>query len=212
MEVEMNVVIMGVQGSGKGTQAKKVAEQTGMRHINIGELFRSELTAESEIGNRAKSYISQGELVPDSVTFEILAKAAPAGSENLIFDGFPRTVAQAEYLLEKYKIKLVIVLDLSEEEAVKRISARRNCSQCKRDYNVLYKPPKKSGICDVCGGKLVTRTDDKPQEVKRRIEIYNDQAKKLLDYFEGKVEISRIDASAGINEIFAEILNDIGKN
>ena len=209
MEVVMNIVIMGVQGSGKGTQAKKLAELKGWKHINIGQLFRAEMTEGTATGKEAKQYITSGELVPDDITFQIFAHAAPSGANELILDGFPRSVAQSKYLLEHYQIDLVIVLDLSVEDAVKRISARRNCSNCGRDYNILYKKPQKEGVCDVCGGELVTREDDKPKEVQRRIDIYMTQAKKLLDFFEGKVKIMSIDASQGIDEIYNELVKDV---
>jgi adenylate kinase len=209
MEVLMNIVIMGVQGSGKGTQAKKLAELKGWKHINIGQLFRAEMSGGTATGKEAKQYITSGELVPDEITFRIFANAAPFGASELILDGFPRTVPQTQYLLEHYKIDMIIVLDLSEAEAVKRISARRNCSNCGGDYNVLYKKPQKEGICDTCGGELVTREDDKPKEVQRRIDIYLAQAKKLLDFFEGKVQITKIDASQSIGEIFNQLVKEV---
>ncbi|MCF7913107.1 MAG: nucleoside monophosphate kinase [Candidatus Cloacimonetes bacterium] len=205
----MNIVIMGVQGSGKGTQAKKLAELKGWKHINIGQLFRAEMSGGTATGKEAKQYVTNGELVPDELTFRIFANAAPFNSSNLILDGFPRSVAQSKYLLEHYQIDKIIVLDLSEAEAVKRISARRNCSKCGRDYNTLYKKPQKEGICDVCGGELVTREDDKPKEVQRRIDIYMEQARKLLDFFEGKVKIVSIDASQGIDEIFSLLVKEV---
>jgi adenylate kinase len=205
----MNIVIMGVQGSGKGTQAKKLAVYKNWKHINIGQLFREEMTAGTEIGIKAKQYISSGELVPDAVTFNILKNATKDTEENMILDGFPRTVAQAEYLMAHYKLDMVIVLDLSETEAVRRISARRNCSNCNRDYNILYKRPEHEGICDICGGKLVTRADDKPQEVQRRIDIYQKQARKLLNFFEDQVKIVNIDASQNIDDIFTEIIKEV---
>ena len=207
----MNVVIMGVQGSGKGTQAKKVAEYKGLKHINIGQLFREEMAAETETGKEAKQYITKGELVPDEITFRIIKNAISGKGNNMILDGFPRSVAQAQYLLDNYELDLVIVLELDEEEAVRRISARRNCSKCHRDYNILYKKPKKEGICDVCGGKLVVREDDKPKEVKRRIDIYQEKAKKLLEFFEDKVEIKKIDASQNIEAIYNQIIKELNQ-
>jgi len=205
----MNIVIMGVQGSGKGTQAKKLADLKSWKHVNLGQLFRIEMTEGTETGKRAKQYITSGELVPDEITFEIFKHATEEAGQSMILDGFPRTPAQAEYLLKRYSIDLVIVLDLDESEAVKRISARRNCSGCGRDYNVLFKKPQKEGICDVCGGTLVTREDDKPQEVQRRIDIYQEQAKKLLDFFQGKVKITKIDAAQGINDIFDRLVKEV---
>lgn len=205
----MNIVLMGVQGSGKGTQAEMLAEARGYEHINIGQLFRSEIAADSEIGRLAAIYINKGELVPDDVTYQVLDKDAPQGSRDMIFDGFPRSLPQAEYIYKHYKIKMIIILDLEIAESLRRITARRHCSNCGKGYNILFKKPAVEGVCDVCGGKLITRDDDKPKEVMRRIEIYKGQVKKLLSYFEGKVPVFHIDASAGIKEVFAEILNTV---
>jgi len=207
----MNVVIMGVQGSGKGTQAKKLADLKGWKHVNIGQLFRTEMTEATAIGKEAKQYITKGELVPDEITFKIIKNGTQGSDDEIIFDGFPRTAAQSEYLMEHYQLDMIIVLELEEAEAVKRISARRNCSVCHRDYNILYKKPKQEGICDICGGKLVVREDDKPAEVQRRIDIYQEQARKLLDYFQGKVKIVRIDAAQGVEEIFNELIKEVDR-
>lgn len=198
----MNVVIMGVQGSGKGTQAKQLGEETGMKHINMGEIFRYEISERTSTGEAAQEFILKGELVPDELTIEMMTHAVGEKEDGLIFDGFPRSPKQTEYLIDRFKDIHVIVLELKDEEALRRISARRHCSHCKRDYNLLYSPPQVEGYCNFCGGRLEMRADDKPQEVKRRIEIYRTESHKVLEILEDKVIIDRIDASEGVEDIY----------
>ncbi|MCF7920140.1 MAG: nucleoside monophosphate kinase [Candidatus Cloacimonetes bacterium] len=204
----MNVVFMGVQGSGKGTQAERIAQLTGWKHINIGQLFREQLSTDSELSREVKNYVLKGELVPDEITFKVIDSARSGNTEGMIFDGFPRTGEQAEYLIKNSHIDGIIVLELPEEESLRRLTSRRNCSKCQANYNLLFKPPKVEGICDKCGGKLVARADDSLPEIKRRIEIYNEQENSILKVCEAHhVPIIRINGKQSIEQIFEEIRN-----
>lgn len=208
----MNVVLMGVQGSGKGTQAEKLSKLKDWKHINIGELFRRELETESQLSKKIKSYVLKGELVPDEITFEMIESAQKGDVNGLIFDGFPRNEKQAEYLVKHTKIDGVIVLELPEEESIKRITARRHCLNCKANYNLLFKPPQKEGICDKCGGKLAARADDTLPEIKRRIQIYRQQEESILAVCRNNnIPILKINGNQSIEEIFGEILQAVKK-
>ena len=202
----MNVVFMGVQGSGKGTQAEKVAKETGWKHINIGELFRQHLEEDSELSKQVKKYVLKGELVPDEITFKVIDAAQEGKASGMIFDGFPRTGAQTEYLIKNVSIAGIIVLELPEEESLSRITSRRHCGDCHANYNLLFKPSKVEGVCDKCGGELLTRADDSLPEIKRRIEIYNQQEANILGVCQKhNVPILRINGKQSIDSIYGEI-------
>lgn len=208
----MNIILMGVQGSGKGTQAEKLALDPGWRHINIGQLFRGLLKEDNELSRTVSSYVHRGELVPDEITFEVIDSAIDNDVRGLIFDGFPRTKQQAEYLFKRMDIDATVLLDLPEEESFRRITSRRHCERCHANYNLLFKPPKEEGICDICGGKLVMREDDSLPEIKRRIEIYNQQSGMILKECENyNIPVIHINANQGIDEIFSEIAESVEK-
>lgn len=202
----MNLIIMGIQGCGKGTQAALISKKFGLEHINIGNSFRQNINSKTELGLAVKAFIDKGELVPDKYVFGILDDAIARADEGFILDGFPRNLKQLEYLLGKYKIDKVILLDLPDEIAIKRISARRNCVNCKKDYNLLFSPPKVEGICDVCGGKIVQRDDDNEATVAKRLEKFHQETAKVIEKYKELGLLVTVDADQSVEAIFQEIV------
>ncbi|MDD2331568.1 MAG: nucleoside monophosphate kinase [Candidatus Cloacimonetes bacterium] len=202
------IVFIGIQGCGKGTQAKLLSEFSGYQHINIGDLLRRQVAAASELGMKVQSIISRGELVPDEVVFEIVSGSLEPGARGIIFDGFPRTREQAEYLIEHYDVIRVYNLELSKQEAISRISARRICQSCGHNFNIISLKPKISGICDACGGELITRPDDTPASIENRINEFYEQTYNLIQFFETKQLLKNVSADQTIEEIFAQLKAD----
>lgn len=202
----MNLIIMGIQGCGKGTQAALISRKFELEHINIGNSFRWNITEKTQLGLTVKAYIDKGELVPDKYVYGILDDAIAKAEKGFILDGFPRNLEQLEYLLGKYKIDKVILLDLPDEIAIKRISARRNCVNCKKDYNLIFSPPQVQGVCDVCGGKIVQREDDNEVTVARRLEKFHQETAKVIEKYRELDLLVTIDANQSVDEIFLEIV------
>jgi adenylate kinase len=198
---------LGIQGSGKGTQAVQLSAELKYQHINIGDLFRYHIKKKTPIGAKVQQIIQRGELVPDEVVFELVKASTDAKAKGIVFDGFPRTIAQAEYLLKHYDLRRVFYLELSEATAVNRISARRVCQNCQENYNLNTQPPKISGICDECGGKLIIRQDDKPEAIHKRFEEFYEQTLPLKDFFKKNGLLSDVSGEQPIAEIFNQILS-----
>jgi len=201
---------MGIQGCGKGTQAALISEKYGLDHINIGNAFRKNIAQKTKLGQEVKAYIDKGELVPDSYVYGILDDAILQAENGFILDGFPRNLEQLDYLLQKYTIDKVILLDLPDEIAIRRISARRNCVKCKKDYNLLFKPPQKQGICDVCGGKIVQRSDDNEVAINKRIEKFHQETNPVIETFAADDLLIRVDADQAVETIHNEIVQKLG--
>ncbi|MDP2172607.1 MAG: nucleoside monophosphate kinase [Candidatus Cloacimonadaceae bacterium] len=199
------IVFLGIQGSGKGTQAKLLSDRLGYQHINTGDLFREQIGRRSALGERVKASIGRGELVSDELVFEIIDSSVLPDMKGIVFDGFPRNTKQAEFLVRNYQVLCVFYLDLSEEDAIKRLSSRRMCSDCGVNFNLISHPPKSDGVCDVCGGELVTRQDDKPEAIKQRMSEFYQQTFELKDYFEARCLLKSVKAESGITEIATEI-------
>jgi adenylate kinase len=209
----MNLIMLGPPGAGKGTQTALLAEQLGIPHVASGDLFREALKAETELGLMAKSYMDRGELVPDDVTIAMVRERLlkPDCEKGLILDGFPRTIEQAEalkqLLLEQGKmIDAALLIDASEEELVRRLSSRWICRNCQAVYNVISNPPKEEGKCDVCGGELYQRSDDKPDTVRNRIGVYWEQTSPLIDYYRDEGLLITIKSEGGIERVQEKIL------
>ncbi|MCI1305419.1 MAG: adenylate kinase [Lachnospiraceae bacterium] len=208
----MRIIMLGAPGAGKGTQAKMISEKYGIPHISTGDIFRSNIKNGTELGRKAKTYMDQGQLVPDELTCDLVVDriAQDDAKNGYVLDGFPRTIPQAEALksaLEKRgeKIDFAIDVDVPDENIVTRMSGRRACVSCGATYHIVYNPPKQEGICDVCGKELVLRDDDKPETVKKRLEVYHSQTQPLIDYYKKDGVLVRVDGTQEIDTIFSQI-------
>ena len=208
----MKIIMLGAPGAGKGTQAKMIADKYGVPHISTGDIFRANIKNGTEMGMEAKKYMDQGLLVPDELTVRILLdRVAQDDCKNgYVLDGFPRTITQAEVLdceLTKLgdHIDYAINVDVPDENIVKRMSGRRACLTCGATYHIEHVPPKKEGICDVCGSELVLRDDDKPETVKNRLNVYHEQTQPLIDFYTEKGVLKTVDGTVPMEAVFAAI-------
>lgn len=206
----MKLLIMGPQGSGKGTQAKLIAERHSIPHISTGDIFRENIKGQTELGSKAKEYIDKGQLVPDSLTIELVRDrlAKDDCRQGFILDGFPRTRAQAEALDSLVEIDKVILIDVSDDESVRRISARRSCESCGAVYSTYIED---IDSCKSCGGKLIIRDDDQPETVRQRLEIYHSNADPLISFYQTKGNLEKIDGERTIEMIFSDIEDKLEK-
>lgn len=208
----MNLVLMGLPGAGKGTQAEKIVEKYGIPHISTGDMFRAAIKESTELGLQAKSFMDQGNLVPDEVTIGIVRERLSKEdcSEGFLLDGFPRTVAQAEALenilsdLNK-KINYVINIGVEQEFLMERLTGRRICKSCGSTYHLVFNPPTKDDVCDRCGGELYQRADDNAETVQNRLEVNQKQTKPLLDFYEGKGYLRNINGQQDIRKVFDDL-------
>jgi adenylate kinase len=208
----VNLVLMGLPGAGKGTQAEKVVEEYGIPHISTGDMFRAAMKEGTELGLKAKSFMDKGELVPDEVTIGIVRERLSKDDckKGFLLDGFPRTVPQAEALeniladLER-KIDYVINIDVDKNILMERLTGRRICKSCGATYHLIFNPPAQEGVCDRCGGDLYQRADDNAETVQNRLEVNIKQAQPLLDFYEEKGYLRTLDGQRDISVVFAEI-------
>ena len=214
----LRTILLGPPGAGKGTQAAKIVEKYHIPHISTGDIFRENIKNGTELGKKAQEYMNRGELVPDDLVIEIATTRLLADdcAEGFLLDGFPRTVYQAEKLdefLAAHGSKIDKVLDIAveKEELMVRLTGRRVCKACGESYHVVNIPPKKEGICDVCGGPLVQRADDNAETVANRIEVYEAQTMPLIEYYEKAGNIAHIDGATGLESVFADIVKALGE-
>ncbi len=213
------VILFGPPGSGKGTQSKMIAEEMGIPHIATGDIMRQAISEGTELGQKVKEFLGRGLLVPDEIVIQIIEERLKKDDtkKGFILDGFPRTVPQAialDELFEKLNIRnyKIIWLDVSDEEILKRMSGRRTCKVCQSVYNIYSNPPKVEGICDVCGGELVIREDDKEEKVRKRLEVFREQTMPIIDYYQKKNrKIAKIDGVGKLEEIREKIKDEIMK-
>jgi len=210
--IAVNLILMGLPGAGKGTQAEKIVEKYQIPHISTGDMFRLAIKEGTDLGKKAKTFMDQGELVPDEVTIGIVRErlSKPDCSTGFLLDGFPRTVAQAdalESLLQEMKRSLDFVLhvDVPQDQLVDRLTGRRICPTCGATYHVSFNPPKQEGICDNDGAILIQRDDDRPETVAKRLEVNVQQAQPLLDFYHDKGYLVSINGSQEINTVFKDI-------
>ena len=204
-------VFFGIQGSGKGTQAELLSKELNSQHINIGDLFRNQVALKTTLGTKVAEIIRKGELVPDELVFDLVVSSLLPDCAGIVFDGFPRTLMQAVYLVEHFQVIRVFFLELSEKTAVSRISSRRVCTNCGANYNLVTSSPKIEGKCDACSGELTIRNDDRPEAISKRLKEFYDQTFVLQDFFSKKGLLSRIDASGEVDEIAEQIIDEIAK-
>ena len=205
----MIIVLMGIQGCGKGTQAKLLSKHYSWQHINLGGMFRKAIANKSKIGKEIKHYIDAGKLVADEIVYETIENTLGKKKKGFLFDGFPRTLAQAHYLVENHVVNKVIYLDLDDDTARARMGARRVCSNCNKDYNILSKPPKVEGKCDVCQHDLIRRTDGYLEGINKRIHLFHEQTKPLYDFFKQRDLLFVVDANQEIEVINKQIMEAI---
>ena len=214
----LRTVLLGPPGAGTGTQAAKIVDKYGIPHISTGDIFRENIKKGTELGKKAQEYMNKGELVPDDLVIEIATARLLEEDckEGFLLDGFPRTVYQAEKLDEFLaahdgKIDKVLDIAVEKEELITRLAGRRVCKTCGASYHVINIPPAKEGICDRCGGPLIQRADDNAETVANRIEVYEDQTKPLINYYEQAGKIVHIDGTTGLENVFADIVKALGE-
>jgi len=212
------LILMGLPGAGKGTQAEMIKAKYNIPHISTGDMFRQAIKEGTELGKKAKAYMDEGALVPDEVTNGIVEeRLAKSDCDNgFLLDGFPRTIAQAEALeaitkkLNK-QIDYVIQVDVPAEKLIERLTGRRVCPSCGATYHVINKPPKTEGVCDNCGTELVQRDDDKEETVQKRLEVNIEQTQPLLDFYKEKGVLVTVDGDQPIDKVFEDIVAAISK-
>ena len=211
--MKKSIVMLGAPGAGKGTQAKLISERYGIPHISTGDMLRTAVKEETELGLRAKEIMERGELVPDEIMYGIVKDrlAKEDCKEGYILDGFPRTIPQAEFLDSVDKINFVFYIYVPEDLLVKRLVLRRTCPNCGAMYHLEYNPPKKDNICDKCGTPLIQRDDDKEDVVRNRLAVYNEKTAVLLDYYRNRGILYKIDGNRSIDEVLQSIVQVIGE-
>lgn len=208
----MRIVLLGPPGSGKGTQAVRIAGRYGVPHISTGDILRTNVARGTDLGKTAKTYMESGKLVPDELVIAMTHRRIqePDAKNGFVLDGFPRTIPQAEALALMTPIDAVVNLYLEPEELIKRSSGRRVCPKDQSVYHLLSKPPKKPGVCDLCGTALVVRPDDREDVVRTRIETYERETAPLIDYYRKKGLLRDVYASGVIDEITSRVQEALG--
>lgn len=213
----MKVIMLGAPGAGKGTQAKQIADKYSIPHISTGDIFRANIKNGTELGKKAKTYMDQGLLVPDELVVELVVDRIQQDDckNGFVLDGFPRTIPQAEALdaaLEKINEKMdyAIDVDVPDENIINRMSGRRACLNCGATYHIVSIPTKVEGICDRCGNQIVLRDDDKPETVKKRLEVYHEQTQPLIDYYKKQDILRTVDGVQPMEDVFNAIVEILG--
>lgn len=212
----MNLILLGAPGSGKGTQAKFLVERYSIPQISTGDILREEVKTGTALGLKAKEYMDKGLLVPDDVVEGMVEERIKKGDckGGFILDGFPRTVAQADALegtLRRMKRALskVILVQVDEDELVRRLTGRRVCEKCGAGYHLIFDPPKQDGVCDTCQGRLYQRDDDKEATIRNRLKVYTNKTAPLIEYYQKKQLLTMVDGMGSIEEIFDRIIHTL---
>ena len=213
----MKIIMLGAPGAGKGTQAKKIADKYQVPHISTGDIFRANIKNGTELGMKAKTYMDQGLLVPDELVVDLVVdRLAQEDCVNgCVLDGFPRTIPQAESLdaalaAKGEAIDYAIDVDVPDENIINRMSGRRACVACGATYHIVHIPTKVEGVCDRCGEKLILRDDDKPETVKKRLDVYHAQTQPLIDYYTSKNVLKSVDGTQDMEAVFQAIVDILG--
>lgn len=214
----MKIIMLGAPGAGKGTQAKMIAEKCGIPHISTGDIFRSNIKNGTELGAKAKEYMDKGLLVPDELVCDLVVDRIQQADceKGYILDGFPRTIPQAEALENalnaiEQKLDYAIDIDVPDENIINRMSGRRACVGCGATYHVLFNPTKVEGKCDVCGESLILRDDDKPETVKKRLDVYHTQTQPLIDFYTERKVLVEVDGTQSMDKVFDDIMKILGE-
>lgn len=213
----MKIIMLGAPGAGKGTQAKKIADKYQIPHISTGDIFRANIKNGTELGKKAKTYMDQGLLVPDELVVDLVVdRLAQDDCKNgCVLDGFPRTIPQAESLdaalaAKGEAIDYAIDVDVPDENIISRMSGRRACVACGATYHIVHIPTKVEGVCDRCGESLILRDDDKPETVKKRLDVYHAQTQPLIEYYTKKNVLKSVDGTQDMEAVFQAIVNILG--
>ena len=209
---ELNLILLGAPGSGKGTQGERLATDYGLPYYATGDILRAAVRDETEIGRKAKDYMDRGDLVPDDVIIGVISDRVEGdeADDGFILDGFPRTTGQAEALDEEMErlgrdLTAAILIDVDEDEVVRRLGGRRTCEKEGHIFHVDFDPPREEGVCDICGGRLIVRDDDKPEVIRNRLAQYREKTAPLIDYYEGKAILKRVDGTEPPDEVNEKI-------
>ena len=210
----MNLIFLGPPGAGKGTQARRLADDRGIPQISTGDILRTAIAEQSELGLKAKEYMDQGHLVPDDLVVGLVEErlAQDDCEDGFILDGFPRTVPQAEALEGAgVPIDRVVLVDLDDKAIVERLVGRLTCPGCKRMYHVTFTPPATAGVCDGCGAGLIQRADDNEETVRSRLVVYRRQTAPLVDFYSQRGSMAVVDGSQTIDQVYAQVKAAVGK-
>jgi adenylate kinase len=209
---ELNLVLLGPPGSGKGTQGERLNEDLRLPYYATGDILRGAVREETELGRTAKEYMDRGDLVPDDVIVGVIAERIDSSEalDGFILDGFPRTTPQAEALDAKLTelgraVTAVLLIDVSDDEVVRRLGGRRTCEANGHVFHVEFEPPKEEGVCDIDGSELIVRDDDKPDVIRKRLETYHEKTKPLVSYYDSRSVLRRIDGEAAPEEVAEQI-------
>lgn len=197
------ILLLGAPGAGKGTQSSNIVEEYDVDHITTGDALRANKDMETEHGT-PREYMEAGELVPDAVVNKIV-EAALKSADGFVLDGYPRNLSQAEFLSENTDLDLVALLDVSKDELVDRLTGRRVCSECGRNYHVDFDPPAEDGVCDECDGELIQRDDDNEETVKERLTVFEENTQPVIDHYEETGDLVRIDGEQSLDEVWADL-------
>ena len=205
---ELNLILLGPPGSGKGTQGERLQEDFRLPYYATGDILRAAVRDETELGQIAKEYMDRGDLVPDGVIVGVIAERVEGeeAADGFILDGFPRTVGQAEALGEEMdklgrSITAALLIDVSDDEVVRRLGGRRTCAKNGHIFHVDFDPPKNEGVCDVCGARLIVRDDDKPDVIRHRLDTYHEKTSPLVDFYEERGVLKRVDGELDPDEV-----------
>lgn len=209
----MKIIMLGAPGAGKGTQAKKIADKWQIPHISTGDIFRANIKNGTELGKKAKEFMDQGLLVPDELVVDLVVDRVKQDdcAKGYVLDGFPRTIPQATALDEALasiggKIDYAINVEVPDENIINRMAGRRACVACGATYHIVHIPTKVEGICDRCGAELILRDDDKPETVKKRLDVYHEQTQPLIDYYTEKGVLAEVDGTKDMEDVFNAIV------
>ncbi len=208
----MRLILLGAPGAGKGTQAELLCEKLGIPQVSTGNIIRAQIKSGTELGNRVKSIVESGALVPDSLVIELLKNriAEEDCKSGFLLDGFPRTIPQAEALDGICAVDAVIEIYVPDTAIVNRMSGRRTCPACGATFHVANKPPKQEGVCDACGAGLIVRPDDDPEVVRGRLKVYHDQTEPLIAYYRARGLLKTVDGERPLEVVAASIYEALG--